>query len=75
MSEESDFSDDAPIGWIQWFCSLEDHQFFSEISEEFIRQPFNLYGLSKRIKNYKYFHFLVQQVFINHLKNKATHIG
>jgi hypothetical protein len=27
MSEESDFSDDGPIGWIQWFCSLEDHQF------------------------------------------------
>lgn len=33
MSEESDFSDDSPVGWIQWFCSLEDHQFFCEISE------------------------------------------
>lgn len=54
MSEESDFSDDAPIGWIQWFCSLEDHQFFCEVSEDFIKQPFNLYGLSNRIKNYKY---------------------
>ena len=54
MSEESDFSDDAPIGWIQWFCSLDDHQFLCEINEAYIRQPFNLYGLNKRIKNYKY---------------------
>jgi hypothetical protein len=27
--------------------------FSAEISEEFIRQPFNLHGLSKRVKNYK----------------------
>jgi casein kinase II subunit beta len=54
MSEESDFSDDAPMTWIQWFCNLDDHQFFCEINEEYIKQPLNLYGLSKRITKYKY---------------------
>ena len=54
MSEESDFSDDTPVSWISWFCSLDDHQFLCEINDTYIRQSFNLYGLHKRIKNYKY---------------------
>ena len=54
MSEESDFSDDSPVGWIQWFCSLDDHQFFCEVSEDYIRQSFHLHGLNKRVKNFKY---------------------
>ena len=54
MSEESDFSEEENLGWIQWFCSLEDHQFFCEIKEEYIRQPINLHGLPKRIKNFEY---------------------
>ena len=54
MSEESDFRDDTPLNWIHWFCSLDDHQFFCPINEDFISHPFNLYGLNKRIKNYKY---------------------
>lgn len=33
------------MGWIQWFCSLEGHEFLAEIDEDFIRDPFNLYGL------------------------------
>jgi casein kinase II subunit beta len=33
------------IGWIQWFCSLEGHEFIAEVDEEFIRDPFNLVGL------------------------------
>lgn len=28
MSEESEFSEDINVGWIQWFCGLEDHLFF-----------------------------------------------
>ena len=33
------------VSWIQWFCSLEGHEFIVEIDEEYIRDPFNLYGL------------------------------
>jgi hypothetical protein len=32
-------------GWIQWFCSLDGHEFLIDIDEEFIRDAFNLFGL------------------------------
>ena len=35
----------SQMGWIQWFCSLEGHEFLVDIDEEFIRDPFNIYGL------------------------------
>ncbi len=50
MSEESQFSDEE--GWIQWFCSLEDHFFFCEVDEDYIRDNFNLYGLKQKFNNY-----------------------
>ena len=53
MSEESEFSEDVNVGWIQWFCGLEDHTFFCEINEDFIKNEFNLYGLKKRDNKYK----------------------
>ena len=48
-SETTSFSDG---GWIQWFCSLEDHDFFCEIDIEYIRDSFNLYGLKKLFSHY-----------------------
>jgi len=33
------------LPWIQWFCSLEGHEFLAEIDESFIRNHMNLYGL------------------------------
>ena len=55
MSEESEFSDDSAGGWIQWFCNYEDHQFFCEVDEEFIRDNFNLYGIKQKFTHFKYF--------------------
>ena len=40
-------------GLIQWFCQLEGNEFFVEIDEEYIRNPSNLFGIPKIIKNYK----------------------
>lgn len=37
--------EDGIMGWIQWFCSLEGHEYMIEIDAEYIRDPFNLYGL------------------------------
>jgi casein kinase II subunit beta len=42
------------VGWIQWFCGLDDHLFFCEINEEYIKNEFNLYGLKKRVNRYAY---------------------
>uniref|UniRef100_A0A0G4HXQ7 Casein kinase II subunit beta n=1 Tax=Chromera velia CCMP2878 TaxID=1169474 RepID=A0A0G4HXQ7_9ALVE len=51
---DSDEDEDASIGpgWIQWFCSLEGHEFFCEVDEEFLRDNFNLHGLRGRIRLY-----------------------
>lgn len=44
----------ATMGWIQWFCSLEGHEFLAEIDEEFIRDSFNLYGLQSHFPKDKF---------------------
>lgn len=52
MTDDSLYSDGN--GWIQWFCSLEDHQFLCEVDEDYIRDQFNLYGLKQKFNYYKY---------------------
>ena len=46
-------SDDSG-GGIQWYCSLEGHDFLVEIDEEFIKDSFNLYGLRKKFNKDRY---------------------
>ena len=53
MSESSYTSEDS-FGWINWFCGLEDHQFFCRVDEDYIRDNFNLYGLKPMFDHYKY---------------------
>jgi len=48
-TEESNYTEG---GWIQWFCSIEDHLFFCEVDEDYIRDSFNLYGLKKMFTRY-----------------------
>jgi casein kinase II subunit beta len=38
-------------GWIKWFCELEGHEYMVQVDEEFIRDPFNLYGLQTSFSN------------------------
>ena len=37
--------DGVGAGWIRWNCTLEGHEYMVEIDEEYIKDPFNLYGL------------------------------
>ena len=39
--------------WISCFCSLLGHEFFAEVSEDFIEDDFNLTGLSSQVPMYK----------------------
>lgn len=39
--------------WISSFCGLLGHEFFAEVSEDFIEDDFNLTGLSNQVPLYK----------------------
>jgi len=38
--------------WIQWFCSMEGHDFFCDVDRSFIESRFNLYGLQSQVPFY-----------------------
>jgi len=40
------------VSWITWFCSLTGHEFYTEISEDFIEDDFNLTGLNSLVPYY-----------------------
>ena len=42
-----------PESWISSFCSLLGHEYFAEISEDFIEDDFNLTGLQTQVAMYK----------------------
>ncbi|PWN92068.1 hypothetical protein FA10DRAFT_265873 [Acaromyces ingoldii] len=49
---ESDSGTDS-LTWISWFCSLPGHEYFAEVSEDFIEDDFNLTGLNALTPFYK----------------------
>lgn len=46
-------SSGTPESWISSFCSLLGHEYFAEVSEEFIEDDFNLTGLQPQVAMYK----------------------
>jgi casein kinase II subunit beta len=46
-------SSGVPESWISSFCSLLGHEYFAEVSEEFIEDDFNLTGLQSQVAMYK----------------------
>ena len=44
----------ANLGWIKWFLSLEGHEYLIEVDENYIRDPFNLYGLQRQMGKEKF---------------------
>lgn len=43
----------SSLTWITWFCSLPGHEYFSEVSEDFIEDDFNLTGLNGMVPFWK----------------------
>jgi hypothetical protein len=41
------------LTWISWFCSLPGHEYFCEVSEDFIEDDFNLTGLNTMVPFWK----------------------
>ena len=48
--------------WVQWFCSQRGHEFFCEISEDYIRDKFNLTGLSEHVPHYRLVRLFIQSI-------------
>lgn len=46
-------SSGSPESWISSFCSLLGHEYFAEVSEDFIEDDFNLTGLQTQVAMYK----------------------
>ncbi|KAI9819854.1 MAG: casein kinase 2 regulatory subunit [Pycnora praestabilis] len=46
-------SSPTPESWISSFCSLLGHEYFAEVSEDFIEDDFNLTGLQSQVPMYK----------------------
>ncbi|PHH85289.1 hypothetical protein CDD83_634 [Cordyceps sp. RAO-2017] len=46
-------SSGIPESWISSFCSLLGHEYFAEVTEEFIEDDFNLTGLQTQVAMYK----------------------
>ena len=46
-------SSGTPESWISSFCSLLGHEYFAEVSEEFIEDDFNLTGLNSMVPFWK----------------------
>lgn len=52
-SESASDSGTDSLTWISWFCSLPGHEYFAEVSEDFIEDDFNLTGLNALVPFYK----------------------
>ncbi|EKM59203.1 uncharacterized protein PHACADRAFT_157491 [Phanerochaete carnosa HHB-10118-sp] len=49
---EEEYSSSTPtstLTWISWFCSLPGHEYFCEVTEDFIEDDFNLTGLNAMV--------------------------
>src|SRR5436190_23337367 len=52
-ADDMSSSSAAPDSWIASFCSLMGHEYFAEVSEDFIEDDFNLTGLQSQVPMYK----------------------
>jgi len=43
----------STLTWISWFCSLPGHEYFCEVTEDFIEDDFNLTGLNTMVPFWK----------------------
>ncbi|CAL0314332.1 unnamed protein product [Lupinus luteus] len=69
-SEESEVSgsNEDDTSWISWFCNLKGNEFFCEVDEDYIRDDFNLCGLSSQVPYYDYALRLILDLVSSHRK-------
>ncbi|KAG2187791.1 hypothetical protein INT44_005481 [Umbelopsis vinacea] len=53
LYDSSNDSANDQLSWISWFCSLNGHEYYAEIAEDFIEDDFNLTGLPAIVPYYR----------------------
>ncbi|KAG2224797.1 hypothetical protein INT45_005321 [Circinella minor] len=55
MEEDDSLSTTSsqPQSWVKWFCSLDGHEYYCQVEEDFIEDRFNLTGLIQQVPLYK----------------------
>ncbi|KAL5488096.1 CKB1 [Sanghuangporus weigelae] len=54
--EQEGYASSTPtssLTWISWFCALPGHEYFCEVSEDFIEDDFNLTGINAMVPFWK----------------------
>ena len=54
LGSDAESSDADDVSWIQWFCSLQGNEYFTEVAEDFVQDDFNLTGLGNQVPYYDY---------------------
>lgn len=57
-------------GWIQWFISLEDHEFLIEVDKDFISDKMNLLGLRENFATKDRFKECLRLLLSNKVPNE-----
>ena len=52
QDEADDEENSSENGWVQWYCSLEGHEFLAEVSEDYLKDTSNHYGLKSKFPNF-----------------------
>ena len=53
--QDEELEEDSTEGdWVQWYCSLDGHEFLAEVTREFIMDFSNLFDLQSKVENYKH---------------------
>ncbi|KAJ6237296.1 casein kinase ii subunit beta [Anaeramoeba flamelloides] len=71
-TEQQDSSSSEHITWPEWFCDLDNHEFFCEIEDEYLMDDFNFYGLKKYFKNYPFLLDTIRDIDNEVLENLST---
>ena len=48
------YGDTVANNWLNWFTTLDGHQYMIKVDEEYIRDPFNLHGLQQQLGKDKF---------------------
>ena len=53
LHESSTEEEEEETPWMKWWCMVRGNEFLCPVSEAFVEDPFNLWGLGKCVRYYE----------------------